>query len=79
MIVATVVLCVFSLLPAYVRQHRKLHSIVLATLGLALIVLTHLQFEDNLAAKAAFLITGAILVSIAHLLNRRLCRKCVAC
>ena len=79
LIAATVIVCIFSLLPAYIRQHKKLHSIILATLGLGLIILTHLQFEDNLAAKATFLITGAILVSTAHLLNRRLCRACVAC
>ena len=68
-----------SLLPAYFREHGKLRSIFLATGGISLIVLTHLLFEENLTAKIVFLIVGAILISAAHLVNRRLCRECAVC
>lgn len=68
-----------SLLPAYFRRHGKLRSIYLAAAGIGLIVLTHVLFEDNLIAKIIFLIAGAVLLTSAHLLNRRLCRECEVC
>lgn len=68
-----------SLLPAYFRKHGKLHSIFLAAAGIGLILVTHLLFEENLTAKIIFLASGAILISAAHLLNRRLCRTCEIC
>ncbi len=75
----SVLLALFSLLPAYFRQHGKLRSIFLASAGLSLIILTHLLFEDSFVTKAIFLITGAILISTAHLLNRYLCKTCEVC
>lgn len=78
-ILISVLLAAFSLLPAYFRDHGKLHSILLASAGIGLIVLTHFLFEDNLAAKIIFLLAGAVLLCLAHLLNRRMCRKCIVC
>jgi hypothetical protein len=75
----SVVLAAFSLLPAYFREHGKLRSIFLAAAGIGLILLTHFLLEENLTAKIVFLIGGAILISAAHLLNRRLCRACAVC
>ena len=68
-----------SLLPAYFREHGKLRSIVLAFAGIGLIALTHFTFEENLTAKFIFLLAGAILISAAHFINRRLCRACAVC
>lgn len=75
----SVVIAVFGLLPAYFREHGKLRSIFLAAAGIGLIVLTHFLFEENLTAKITFLIVGALLISAAHLFNRRLCRECALC
>lgn len=75
----SLIIALLSLLPAYFRRHGKMRSIFLATAGLSLIILTHLLFEDNLLAKAFFLLTGAALISSAHLLNRYLCRTCKVC
>lgn len=75
----SILLAALSLLPAYFREHRKLRSIFLAAAGIGLIVLTHFLFEENLPAKIMFLIAGAILISAAHLVNRRLCRACAVC
>ena len=72
-------LALVSLLPAYFREHGKLRAVLLAVAGIGLIALTHFLFEDNLAAKIIFLLTGAVLISVAHLLNRRLCRACAVC
>lgn len=78
-IAVSIVLAAFSLLPAYFREHGKLRSIFLAAAGIGLIVLTHFLFEENLLLKLIFLLTGAIFISAAHFLNRRLCRECAVC
>lgn len=70
---------VMSFLPAYFNRHRKLRAAFLAVGGIALIVLTHLFFEENLALKIAFLVSGAVLLTAAHFVNRRLCRECAVC
>lgn len=75
----SVVLAILSLLPSYFREHKKLQAILLAVAGIGLIILTHFLFEENLTLKVIFLISGAILISSAHLLNRRLCRDCKVC
>ena len=75
----SVALAALSLLPAYVRAHGKLRTVFLAAAGIGLIVLTHLLFEENPALKAVFLLAGAVLISAAHVVNRRLCRACVVC
>lgn len=75
----SVVLAVLSLLPAYFREHGKLRSIFLAAAGIGLIALTHFLLEENLTVKIIFLLTGAILISAAHIINRRLCRACAVC
>ena len=75
----SVILAAFGLLPAYFREHGRLRAIFLAAAGIGLIVLTHFLFEENFTLKAVFLIAGAILISGAHLLNRRLCRACAVC
>jgi hypothetical protein len=75
----SVVLAILSLLPAYFREHRRLQAVFLAAAGIGLIVLTHFLLEENLILKAVFLIVGAILITAAHLLNRRLCRACAVC
>ncbi len=78
-ILISVLLAALSLLPAYFREHGKIRSIILAASGVGLIVMTHFFLEENLAVKVVFLIAGAILISVAHLVNRRLCRECAVC
>lgn len=73
------VIAALSLIPAYFWEHRKIQPIFLASSGISLIVLTHLLFEDNWLLKFIFLVFGALLLTTAHLLNRRFCRDCVVC
>ena len=79
LVFVSIALAALSFLPAYFRKHKKLHSILLAAMGIFLIVMTHQLFEESLIARATFLILGAVLVSSAHLLNRRMCRNCEVC
>ncbi|REJ76350.1 MAG: MerC domain-containing protein [Acidobacteria bacterium] len=76
---ASAALALLSLVPSFITEHRKLRSVFLATSGLSLIVLTHVLFEDDLITKTTFLVLGAVLISAAHILNRRLCQACEHC
>lgn len=75
----SITLAALSLLPAYFRQHGKIRAIAFFSAGIGLIVTSHLLFEESLILKAAFLVIGAVLISAAHLVNRRLCRECGTC
>lgn len=68
-----------SLFPDYFKHHRKLRTVIFGVSGLGLIIATHLLFDENLTLKTAFLLSGAVLISAAHLINRRLCKDCAAC
>ena len=68
-----------SLLPAYFRQHRKIRTLVLFIAGIALIISADAFFEENLAGKILTVATGAICITAAHFINRRLCLACPAC
>ena len=78
-IVISILLATASLLPAYFRQHGKMRTILLAFSGIALLILTHLLFEESPFLKVTFLLSGAILISAAHIINRRLCLACENC
>lgn len=68
-----------SLLPAFFRRHGKVRPIVLFASGLGLLLTARIAFEGDLVAETIFLLTGAVLISASHLINRRLCRECSAC
>ncbi len=68
-----------SLIPSYFREHGKIQPLLFASGGIGLIILTHLVFESSWLMKFLFLLVGAVLISSAHLINKRLCRKCSAC
>jgi hypothetical protein len=67
-----------SLLPAYLRRHKRARPILLFVIGLGLILTARLAF-DEFRAELPFVIFGAIFVIASHVLNRKLCRACVAC
>ncbi len=51
LIVVTVLIALSSLLPAYLTQHGKLRSIVLALSGITLIILTYILFEEKASRR----------------------------
>lgn len=68
-----------SLLPAFFKLHRKINTLVLFVIGFGFIVFSDSLFEEYFIGRAIFLVTGAAFISFSHLLNRRLCRKCINC
>lgn len=78
-IAVSITVAALSLLPTYFSRHRKFSPLLLALGGVGLLILTHLLFEENRVLQAGFLIIGAVSLTAAHLLNRKLCRECAVC
>lgn len=78
-IAASVVTAALSLLPAYFRQHRRIRTLILFVSGIGFVLSSRMILEGDLVMEGLFLLTGAALISASHLINRQLCRQCVAC
>jgi hypothetical protein len=78
-VAASAVVAGVSLLPAFFRRHRKFRPVVLFASGLGLLLTARIAFEGDLVAQAVFLLTGALLITAAHIINRRLWRDCAMC
>jgi hypothetical protein len=68
-----------GLLPAYFRRHRKIRTLLLFGAGIMLVISADAFFEEYLAGKIAVVIIGAICITGAHFINRKLCRACPVC
>ena len=62
-----------SLVPAYLRKHKRARPILLFIIGLSLILIARLAL-DELRAELPFVITGGNVVISTHVINRKLCR-----
>lgn len=78
-IAVSIIVALTSLLPAYLHQHRKPKILILFLFGIGFIVFSHFFLEENLVLKIPSVLAGAVLVSAAHLINYRECRKCRKC
>jgi len=78
-IAASIVIASVSLLPAYFRQHGKIRTLLLFTTGIVFIIFSDILFEENLLGKIVFVIVGALCITSAHFINRRLCADCRNC
>jgi hypothetical protein len=63
-----------SILPSYLRVHRKLNAIVLATFGFILIGLSRIEVQK--VWEILLTSIGASLVASAHIMNWKLCQNC---
>jgi hypothetical protein len=71
-LILSCIIAVFSLVPSYLKHHRKLTPIVILLFGFLLIGLSRILVEVN---ESVFSSSGATLVASAHFLNYRLCKK----
>ena len=72
----SILIAVVSFVPSYLHRHRAMRVLLLFAGGIGAILFAGLFMEEDLVVKALFLLTGAALISSAHLINRRLCRDC---
>lgn len=75
----SVLVATFTLIPAFIKQHRKVRVFVFFAAGLSLLIMADELFAENIWAKLAIVVSGAGLITTAHLVNRRLCRECAVC
>jgi hypothetical protein len=68
-----------SLAPSYARKHRQWRPLLIFTFGASLIIVVRLLAEEGSRLEAPVMALGAMLIACAHLINRRLCRRCAAC
>jgi MerC mercury resistance protein len=68
-----------SLIPSYARKHRQWRPLLLFAFGAGLIIAVRLLAEDGSRLEAPAMTLGALLIAFAHMINRRLCRRCAAC
>jgi ABC-type nickel/cobalt efflux system permease component RcnA len=79
---------VYTLTRGYLRHHRRIYPIILFIAGLAIIAIGHFAFGhelhegevstiDALGIFGAVIIpVGAIMIAIAHYMNRKMCLSC---
>ncbi len=68
-----------SLIPSYARKHRQWQPLLLFIFGASLIIVVKLLAEEGSRMEAPAMAFGALLIALAHVVNRRLCRSCAAC
>src|SRR5688572_14991888 len=66
------IVAVSSLIPSYVKHHRKVFPIIILLLGFCLIGMSRLSVGLDESVMAA---SGAALVATAHFSNFRYCKK----
>jgi hypothetical protein len=68
-----------SLVPAYLRRHKRGRPLVLFGAGLVLILIARLVLEESFHFELPMVLTGALLMITSHIVNLRLCRSCAVC
>jgi len=68
-----------SLGPAYFRRHRKCCPLALFCAGVILLLMARVWLKEESNIEVPVAVSGALLISVAHFLNHRLCRACVRC
>ncbi|HEX9004701.1 MAG TPA: MerC domain-containing protein [Blastocatellia bacterium] len=68
-----------NLIPDYLRHHRRLRPIAIFALGVALVLVARLWFEDELRIGTPLAVLGASALLSAYWINHRLCRTCNVC
>ena len=68
-----------SLVPAYIRRHRRGRPLVLFGAGLLLILIARLLLDEKVSFEIPFVLLGALLIVTSHVVNLRLCRACAVC
>ncbi len=74
-----ILIALVSLIPAYLNEHGKMRTLLLFAAGISFIFFADKLFEENFIGKIIFVFIGAGLITISHIVNRRLCQSCHKC
>ncbi|MGQ9897044.1 MAG: MerC domain-containing protein [Acidobacteriota bacterium] len=68
-----------TLFPSYHWKHRRSQPLVLFLLGFGLILGTKFLFDEGSSLETPGMVTGALFVAVANLINHRLVHTCGTC
>jgi hypothetical protein len=71
-LILSAIIAVTSLVPSFIKHHRRLLPILILLMGFSLIGLSRLVTEVH---ESIFASSGAALVAVSHFLNYRYCKK----
>lgn len=68
-----------SLIYSYFRIHKQVKPLVVFFLGMAVLIVAQLVFDHQLALEVPIVVFGAILIAVAHFINRKVSREYITC
>lgn len=75
----TVTIGLTSLLPSYVRHHRRKAALLVFIAGVLLILIGRILFAGAEQVEPLMVIYGAMAIAASHGINKWLCRACSGC
>ncbi|HYE73856.1 MAG TPA: MerC domain-containing protein [Blastocatellia bacterium] len=78
-IAASLAIAALSLLPSYTRLHRHPLPLISFVLGGLAILAVRLLSQEETRFELPVVVSGAVLIAVAHFINYRLCRTCADC
>jgi hypothetical protein len=74
----SIMLGMLSFLPSYIRFHRRSSALTTFAVGAGIIFLGRLIAPFG-HVEAVLVVMGALMIAVAHIINRLLCRSCPRC
>jgi len=68
----SIFISLFSLIPSFIRHHRKARTLILFGVGALLILISHIWLEESWNIQTPVILAGATFISMAHFINRKL-------
>jgi hypothetical protein len=75
-VACSITLGAVSLLPGYLRRHRRAYVLYTFGLGAASILIARFGFDTRSDLGGAITVVGALMIVAGHLMNISLCRRC---
>ncbi|MDX2033765.1 MAG: MerC domain-containing protein [Blastocatellia bacterium] len=76
LLASSLALGLLSLIPDYLRHHRRARPIAIFAIGFSFVLIARLAFEEKPAIGTPMAVFGAGLILAAYWINRTLCRGC---
>lgn len=74
----SILIALLTFFPA-INKHHKIQPLLFFILGILILLSSHFFFEDDLFWKSLIVISGAISITAAHILNHLHSRNCTFC
>jgi hypothetical protein len=79
MVGISVMIGLASLLPSYIRHHRRKAALIVFIMGVLFILIGRTLFAGAEQVEPFLVIYGALAVAASHVINKWLCHTCSSC